>query len=105
MNKDLIIAKQKELIYYLFRQLKKRYPLFRSAKLDELESELSELSALEKEVPGKEDFIEKLNHVIHNLTLIQWTDLEGEMTPINSELIRQEIKQLESIRSQLTNKR
>jgi hypothetical protein len=48
-----------------------------------------------------DELTKKLSHVIHNLTLIQWTDLEGEMTPKNSELIRQEIKQLELIEKTL----
>jgi len=44
----------------------------------------------------KEEIIERLNGIVVNLTLIQWCDLEDEMTSKMSKLIQGEITELQS---------
>ena len=50
---------------------------------------------------NKEEIIERLNEIVTNLTLIQWCDLEDEMTPKMSKMIRSEIKELQKMVKEL----
>jgi hypothetical protein len=66
---EKIIKNLEEICRYLFRQLKKRYPLFSSNKLDKLESELA---SLKTEAEGKKETAEiKIQTMEGTFSMIQ----------------------------------